>query len=163
MSILICYDGSPSARNAIVQAAAARLHGRVSILNVWERPLDVIPDSFGCAESGEGPSSKRLLEASHRRALELANEGRLLAEAHGLYAVAMTAPDRSSVWETILRVADSEFASMIVVGSHPRGTPGPTLASVSAAVLEHSSRPVLMIPMAVESEIQEPVGAASAY
>ena len=56
-------------------------------------------------------------------------------------------PNRSSIWKTILDLADEVDASLIVAGTH--GTTavesGP-LGSVSNALVHHAHRPVLLVP-----------------
>jgi nucleotide-binding universal stress UspA family protein len=59
-------------------------------------------------------------------------EGAELARRHGLDAEARAVPAVPSVWETIVRVADEEDASAIVLGSRGlRGLRALTLGSVS--------------------------------
>ncbi len=47
MSILICYDGSPSAKRAVSVASATLPHGHATLLHVWEPPAAFLADAFG--------------------------------------------------------------------------------------------------------------------
>ena len=152
MSVLICYDGSPSARNAILSAADALGPCEATLLHLWNPPIDVLPDSFGYTRDHSDVSTRELTSRSEQRAREIAEEGRQLAHDHGLTADPLVRPIAATAWETVLEVADERDSSIIIVGAHPRGRPGPSLSSVSAAILEHSSRPVLVIPMQTPHE-----------
>jgi nucleotide-binding universal stress UspA family protein len=156
MSVLISYDGSPSAKVAVVSAAATLDQAvfprhDVTLLHVWNGPM-AATDSFNYKEDPDAPSTERLVEASERRAQETIEEGRRLAMDYGLMPDTLIVRNESSVPATILRVAEEQGSSLIVLGAHPHGTPGPTLDSVSAAVIAGSTRPVLVIPMSTAGE-----------
>ncbi len=149
MSLLLCYDGSPSARHAVVCAAEVIAHASpaaqdVTLLYVWNQPTEAA-DSFSF--KSEGLPTERLEQLAKRRAEELVEEGCQIAAGHGLIARARIAPAKQSIAATITRVANEENSSMIVVGAHQCGLPGPTLESTSAALVATASRPVLVVPM----------------
>lgn len=151
MSVLICYDGSPSSRLAVASAAAMLAQSGVSrdgvtLLHVWHQPRPAT-DSFSYRGEPQTVSAEELTDGAANDARELLEAGRDLATEHGLTPELLTAPKQVSVAATILRVAEQQSSSLIVLGAHPHGTPGPTLDSVSAAVIAASSRPVLVIPM----------------
>ncbi len=156
MSVLICYDGSPSAKLAVASAAAiiARAgvpRDDVTLLHVWHEPRPAT-DSFSYRGDPQTVPSEKLIDRAANDARELLEAGRHLAIEHGLTPAVLTAPKQVSVAATILRVAEQQNSSLIVLGAHPHGTPGPTLDSVSAAVIAASTRPVLVIPMAAVVE-----------
>lgn len=151
MSVLICYDGSPSAKAAVLSAATtltqrALPRQEVALLHVWNRPTPAT-DSFSYGEGPGTPSSEQLIAMAERGAQEIVQEGRDLAMGQGLVASTLLAPNTGSVAATILQIAEEQDSSLIVLGAHPHGTPGPTLDSISTAVIAGSSRPVLVIPM----------------
>ena len=47
MSIVVCYDGSASAKSAIAKVAAVMGSEHAVVLNVWSAPEAVHADSFG--------------------------------------------------------------------------------------------------------------------
>jgi nucleotide-binding universal stress UspA family protein len=152
MTVLICYDGSPSAKVAVISAAttldqAVFPRHDVTILNVWNEPLQAPTDSFSYKDDPHPPSGESLIDIAECRAQETVAEGKRLAMQHGLMPHTLVACNESSVAHTILRMADRCDSSLIILGAHPHGTPGPTLDSVSAAVVAGSSRPVMVIPM----------------
>ncbi|MGC9220840.1 MAG: universal stress protein [Solirubrobacteraceae bacterium] len=145
-NVLICYDGSPSARTAVAQASSLMCHRKVTLLHVWNPVAVAVTDSSDFSHDHLSLSDEQLNELTRRRAKEIAEEGRELGIDHGLEVNTLVAGNEGSEWETILRIADERDASLIVLGARERGVPGPTLNSVSTEVLEHSTRPVLVIP-----------------
>src|SRR5205809_5710560 len=112
--VLICYDGSEGARNAIT-AAAALLVGRAAvILNVG--PLAPVAEAYAAAGSGAADLDRRV----HADALALADEGALAREA-GIRAEARAGLD-TPTWRGVAGVADEIGAAAIVLGS--RGLTG---------------------------------------
>ena len=75
MPVLICYDGSPSARRALSVAASALDGAPVVLLNIWNPPQRVLADSFGLAESPAGPSYTELERLTVERAAEILADG----------------------------------------------------------------------------------------
>ena len=152
MSVLICYDGSPSAKVAVVSAAAMFDQAvfpegdGVTLLHVWNGPMPAT-DSFNYKDDPDAPSDDRLVDVAERGAQATIEEGRGLAVGHRLVLDTLIVRNESSVSATILRVAEEQDSSLIVLGAHPHGTPGPTLDRVSTAVIAGSTRPVLVIPM----------------
>lgn len=151
MSVLICYDGSPSSKLAVSRAAATLAQAMfprhdITLLHVWNGPRPTA-DSFSYREDPDAPSAGRLIEQAERSAQKLIEEGRRLAAEHGVTPKTLIARNEVSVPATILRTATEQDSSLIVLGAHPHGTPGPTLDSISTAVIAGSKRPVLVIPM----------------
>ena len=147
MSILICYDGSPSARRAL-EVAGHTLGGTPAVLlHVWNPPERIIADAFGVGVHEHAPTYEHLEELSKRRADEVLAEGLSLAEQLRLSATGRLERDQSTVWKTIVGVADELTAELIVCGTHGRTAVEPDLlGSVSNALVHHTTRPVLVVP-----------------
>lgn len=127
MSLLICFDGSPSARYAVKNAARAMeeavcSRNDVTVLCVWDEPFAVPTDSSCFREDPAGPSAEHLLDLAEGRATEVVQEGRRLAVNHRLMPHTMVACNISTAAATILRVADEQDASLIIVGAHTRNS-----------------------------------------
>jgi nucleotide-binding universal stress UspA family protein len=149
--ILIAFDGSPASRQAVTDAA--RLLGARSalVVTVWEPGL-----AYTVPEAGtEGllptpmvdPSvALSVDEAVHSRADRVAGEGAELARSLGLDAKPLAVPDERHVPETILRVAEENGATAIVVGS--RGLSGFRArleGSTTKGLLKDASCPVIVV------------------
>ena len=154
--VLICYDGSPTAKRAIPAAHALLGHKRVTVLHVWQPPKEFMqPDWFGGFTAPAGPPIAQLERLALDRAEQVTHEGVELARSAGFSAGARTEPGVGSVWRTIINVARELDTAVIVVGERGLSTvQSVLLGSVSNAVVHHSHRPVLVIPRADASHEQ---------
>ena len=148
MSTLICYDGSASARRALEVAHRSLGHDEAVLLHVYNPPDAVLADAFSTrSDPASGTSPGRLEELAGERADEVVQEGARIAGELGVAVQVRLARSHSSVWQTILDVADDVDADLIVAGTH--GTTAVSehaLGSVSGGLVHHSHRPVLIVP-----------------
>jgi nucleotide-binding universal stress UspA family protein len=146
-TLLIAYDGSADAQTAL-EFAARTFPGREAVLlTIWE-PLMA---QLGVAEAFVGAVATEDEEkVVERSAEQVAEAGAKLASEAGLKATARWESEGAqSVWQTVERVADELDADLIITGS--RGLTGLhslLVGSVSAKVLRHAQRPVLVVPSA---------------
>jgi len=147
--VLLCYDGSENAAAAI--ASAGRILGprKAVVLTVWE-PVAVW-QPYDPATALTAPLSKLasralgLDEIARDLAEERAGAGSNLARQAGFEAQGRTVGGKP--WRAICDVADDIDAEPIVVGA--RGLSriqSALLGSVSAAVVQHAWRSVLVVP-----------------
>ena len=146
--VLLCFDGSENARQAI-SAAGAVLGSRTAIvLSVWEpaallTSLDPIGDVVGEVTG----IYKEMDEIGAQLANRQASEGTAGAHRAGFEAEALTAQGKP--WAEILRVAeDHDVAAIVLGGGGLARLSSIVLGSVSARVLHNCPRPVLVIPAA---------------
>jgi nucleotide-binding universal stress UspA family protein len=146
MSILLCYDGSPSSKRAVATAAGVLAGEHAVVLHVWNQPERHLADAFSTRE-GAGPSYEDLVRHVRGRAEKIADEGLALARTLGLDGEAQAEPAEASVWRAILDVAEREDASLIVAGTHGE-TPvqRAPLGSISSALAHHADRALLIVP-----------------
>ncbi|MFZ5797527.1 MAG: universal stress protein [Desulfobulbus sp.] len=135
--ILVAYDGSASAKNALAVAADIAKKDKC-----WIKVLAVVPDYQGdldligvsnIKETIEGPGQKLLTEAKQ------------LAEGHGVHVY--TNLEQGEPYERIVQVAAEEKCDLIVMGrsglSHLERT---LMGGVTARVIGHTDKNVLIVP-----------------
>ncbi len=148
--ILIAFDGSTAARQAVTDTAWFAQPRRALVLTVWDGALAYAmvspPPDLTMAPAADPASVLDIGDELGRRAERVAAEGAELARSLGLDAQPLATPAAGDIAATILEVARERHAAAIVVGS--RGLNG-LLArlegSTSRAVLKHASCPVLIV------------------
>jgi MFS family permease/nucleotide-binding universal stress UspA family protein len=141
--VVFGYDGSDLAACAIEQAASQLPQGRCAlVVCVWQP-----------AHVGFTPVDKKHFDADQagevRQAAEsTAAHGASLAQKAGFVADSI-AMEAAPTWKGIVAAAQESDASLIVLGPHRRsGLVGHLQGSVAAAVIAHSTIPVMAIPEA---------------
>ena len=138
--VLIAYDGSDHAKEAIKQAGAQLRTPRKAVVVAAFEPLGSIP--FWGAPAAIVPDE--LFEQVRSEAAKTADEGAELAVGVGFDAESK-ATEGLRTWQAILDAAEEADAGMIVLGSHGRGSVGSTvMGSVATAVAQHAHLPVLI-------------------
>ena len=143
--LVLCYDGSAAARQAIERAGHLFPGEHALVVTVWQ-PTAVL-GSF--AWSGATASMVNFVELDRAGAEDggrVAAEGARIAREAGLHAEPIAIEATGAVWKTILETADARDASAIILGS--RGLAGlraMLLGSVSTAVVHHADRPILIV------------------
>ena len=145
--ILICYDGSPDAQAAITHAGKL-MHGEsATVLTVWEPFIDVMARAGAGMAYWDGVDLDEIDAESERTARARAEEGVELARAASLNPQPRTRTRGATIAETILSEADDVNARTIVLGTRGlTGLKSLMLGSVSHAVLQHTDRPVIVVP-----------------
>lgn len=147
MATLICYDESPSAQHSLRAAAGALGNSPAVLLHVWNPPERVLADAFGLRDDDHDPSYEQLEELVKQRADEVLATGQTLAQHLGVTVTVRQERNRSTIWKTILEVADEINADLIVTGTHGNtAVQSGLLGSVSNALVHNSQRAVLVVP-----------------
>ena len=147
MSIVICYDGSASAKRSLAVAERVLGHEPAVLLHVWSPPDRMAADAFAIRDD-DTPTYDQLEASARERAHEVLGEGKSLAEELGFAVTPRDERSPSSVSDTILEIADELDADLIVAGT--RGTTAVAdqlLGSVSNTLVHHARRPVLVVPV----------------
>jgi nucleotide-binding universal stress UspA family protein len=146
--ILLAYDGSASATQAI--ATAHELLGDVpaTVVHVWDPPVDFLPtDPFGGLQAWSPTQVAELESMILERANRILEEGVNLASQAGFDADGRLERTSDAPWKGILEAAEELDARLIVVGARGHSTvESLVLGTVSNAVVHHSKRAVLVIP-----------------
>ncbi len=148
--VLLAFDGSAAARQAVADAARLLSTRRAVVLTVYEPALAYAavagtPD-VSMAPAVDPATALELGDELREHAERVARQGAELARSVGLDAEPLATSDGGGVARTILRVADERHAVSIVVGS--RGLTGLRArleGSTSRAVLKHANCPVLVV------------------
>jgi nucleotide-binding universal stress UspA family protein len=145
---LLCFDGSGDAAAAIAKAGELLGPRPAVVLSVWEPvrvwepwdPATIISAPLDRLLGKELDLDQIVAELARDKA-----ERGALARAAGFEATARVA--RGKTWEAICRAADELDAEPIVIGSRGLGrAQSALLGSVSAAVIAHAKRVVLVGP-----------------
>ena len=149
--VLVCFDGSPDSQRALDVAAELFGDRPLTILTVWEPLAEVMAWSgAGTALTTVTPDTARVDDASLRAASACADSGAERARRAGLDAQARVTMAQGSVAHTILADGDRLGADVIVLGTRGlRGLKSALLGSVSHAVVQRASRPVMVVRASV--------------
>lgn len=152
--VLIAYDGSPHAREAVAEAGRV-LGGRPAVVaTACTSFRDAAPAALLAMPAEAVGEAVDDLDAVEREAAErLAGEGAALAREAGLDASARAVQQGGPHFSAIVDCAEEVDAAVIVMGSRGRSAlAAAMLGSVSTGVLNHTRRPVLVVrgPEALE-------------
>ena len=138
--VLLAYDGSELAAFAIERAGLELETGREALVAVVWHPADV----------GFTPVDGRHLHAAtgvevQEAAEQTAAHGASLAEAAGFRARGL-AVEATPTWQGVIDAAKEHEVGLLVFGAHRRsGLKGHLFGSVTAATLDHTDVPVLVV------------------
>lgn len=148
--ILIAFDGSAAARQAVTDAAWFTQPRRALVLTVWDATVGyamVAPSPDVTLAPAVDPAA--VLDMDKQlgvRAQQVAGEGAELARSLGLDAQPLAMPAGGDVATTILDAAREHDAAAIVIGSRGlNGLRARLEGSTSKRVLRHASCPVLIV------------------
>ena len=145
--VLFCFDGSDSSQQALAAAGALLRPGDAVILTVWQTMATQLLASGGFAEWGYLPDEGDLDAQEQAAAVAAAEAGATLARRHGWQAQARVVNSQSTIWQTVIEVADELDAALIVLGARGRNAAKRALlGSVVESVLHHSHRLALIAP-----------------
>ncbi len=147
--VLIAYDGSPAADEAIA-AVGRLLSGKPAlVVHAWESPLR--HSVSGRALSGAPVAELRQVSGDfetwlRETAQATVEDGAGLARNAGLEASGEAVESSSTAWRVLTATAETHDATVIVAGSQGHGRVASVLlGSVSAGLVHHAERPVLII------------------
>lgn len=155
--IVLCYDGSVSAKHAITTAHGIVGQSPALLLHVWEPPANYLgPDPFGGIETWSGPQIVELEAMALERANRTVEYGVELARDAGFTVDGRLERSTSAVWRAILDVADEADAQLIVAGARGLSAlQSMLLGSVTTPLVHHSMRPILVVPLPPEAKAAE--------
>jgi nucleotide-binding universal stress UspA family protein len=148
--ILIAFDGSAAARQAVTDAAWFAQPRRALVLTVWDGALvygmAAPPPDVTMTPAVDPATMLDMDRELGRRAEHIASEGAELARSLGLDAQPLAMADGGDIATTILDVAREHNVAAIVVGSRGlNGLRARLEGSTSKGVMKRASCPVLIV------------------
>jgi nucleotide-binding universal stress UspA family protein len=148
--VIIGYDGSPMAEQAVREAAALFAPRPALVITVWEAgrvfeaattpAFEAPPVTLGLPTGLE--ADQEVADAAQRTA----EQGESLAHELGLEATGLAVADQGTVADTLIRQADEHQAQAIVLGTHSRRRlVKQLLGSTSHDVLKRATCPVVLV------------------
>ncbi len=135
--ILVAYDGSPSAQNALSLASHLAREDKS-----WIKVLAVVPPYLGDLDLLGVTDIKATIAGSGQ---DLLAEAKQLADREGIHI--LTNLEQGEPYEQIVHVAEEESCDLIVMGRRGKGKMERALiGSVTARVIGHTNKDVLVIP-----------------
>jgi nucleotide-binding universal stress UspA family protein len=148
--VLIAFDGSGPARQAMTEAARLLAPHRTIVVTVWEPNLAYMtaaaPPDIAMTPVVEPEAVLSVEQGLRENAERVAREGAELAHSFGLDAEPLAVSDDGDIAHTLVNLAREHKASAIVVGS--RGLSGIRArleGSTSKGVLKRAPCPVLVV------------------
>jgi nucleotide-binding universal stress UspA family protein len=146
--ILICYDGSQSARAAL-EAAAEVFAPRPAVVVCYWEPFATGGKRFGVKILELVQDAESINEREDELAQQIAAEGAAAAQAAGFGAEALASKIDGPIEEAILLHADEIDAAAIVLGARSRSTiRSLILGDIANEVAQRATRPVFLTPSA---------------
>jgi nucleotide-binding universal stress UspA family protein len=149
--VVLAYDGSAEAENALREAVALFGHRPLIVASVWEPGLAMVSMTPPAGEPTMGympdPEEMAAIDrAQSGHAGDVAEAGARLARELGATAEALSMADSASVAGTLIAIAEERDARAIVVGSRGLGgIKARVLGSTSRKLLHDTHRPVLVV------------------
>lgn len=135
--ILVAFDGSVPAKNALIQAARIAREDKS-----WIKVLAVIPPYEGDLELIGVSNIKEIIEGPGRKILA---EAREIADREDVHI--LTNLEQGEPYEKIVHIADDENCDLIVMGQHGLSNlERELMGGVTARVIGFTERNVLVVP-----------------
>jgi nucleotide-binding universal stress UspA family protein len=142
--VIICYDGSPEATEAVDYVAALFPGGSAVIVSVWKPVIEEVVAPSALAPPVADPVEAR--QSTRRAAIEAARDGVRRAESAGLSAESIVIETTGPMWKAIEDVASTHDALLIACGTRRSGMKSALPGNLANALVQHASRPVLIVP-----------------
>jgi nucleotide-binding universal stress UspA family protein len=143
--LIVCYDGSEEAREALNFAAELFPAARALVVTIW---TPVVEEALSAAARPPAGDLSEANESEERAARRLANEGARRASEAGLRAEPLAIKANGPIWLAIDAIAEKQDARLIVCGTRRTGLRSALPGNLSTALVNNASRPVVVVPSA---------------
>lgn len=151
-NVLIAYDGSDVADDAVDAAAELLPGARARILTAWETPV------YWGAALGPDQLIGPLIDVEadvHDTAVTICERGVVRAHERGLDPVALPLPCERGIGTTIIDASHSGDTDLVVLGTHGHSPFSRAMLGTTAHfVVQHADLPVLVVPLS--ADVQQP-------
>lgn len=146
--LILAYDGSDDAANAIANAARLFAPRPALVVHVFEGLADrLVHAGLPGLTSRLEEAAADLAEQERDEGERLAQQGAELARSAGFEAEPVAAVQSENAWHTLLGIAVTHDGCAMVAGSRGRsGIRSALLGSVSTGLVQHGSLPMLIVP-----------------
>jgi nucleotide-binding universal stress UspA family protein len=141
--VIVCYDGSTAAIEALEYTAAVLPSADAIVVAVWRDVTEEL------ASSGTAPPAGDPVEANtvaRRAAKEAAREGAERAQAAGFRAEGLAVQAEGALWRAIEEIAEERDALFIACGTSRSGIKTVLPGDLANALVQHASRAVFVVP-----------------
>jgi nucleotide-binding universal stress UspA family protein len=143
--VILCYDGSPEAAEAIAHAGEL-LRGRPAIVvSAWK---EILEETLSTAMTRPVADLVDANKRERESAEQFATQGVRLAERAGFRAQPLVVKADGPLWEAIELVAEEHDAKLVVCGTGRSGIKAALPGNLASALANHASRPLLVVPSA---------------
>ena len=144
--VIVGYDGSDDARAAVMVVGEMLGAHPVVLAHAWYSPLTPsYSEAYALAPAAGNVKDDALERAYRAHAEEIAEDGIDFAAQHGVDARPAVVNHQAGAWRELAALAEAEHAALSVVGSRGRGAIAGLFGSVSAGLVHHAERPVLVV------------------
>jgi nucleotide-binding universal stress UspA family protein len=144
-SVILCYDGSKEAGEAVAHAAELLPGWPAIVVSVWK---PIIEEALSTPMTPPVADPVDANERQRKSAEQIAGQGVRLASRAGLQAKPLVVEADGPLWEAIELVAEEHDAKVIVSGTRRSGVKAALPGNLASALVAHASRPVLVVPSA---------------
>jgi nucleotide-binding universal stress UspA family protein len=141
--VILCYDRSDAATDAVTYAAALLPGARALVVSVWK---PVAEEALSPAAKPPPSDTADINEESREAALQVAHLGARQATAAGLDAEPVAVEVLGRTWEAIELLAEERDAQLIVCGTGRAGVKSLLPGDLPGALVDHASVAVLVVP-----------------
>jgi nucleotide-binding universal stress UspA family protein len=143
--LMICYDASEASIDAL-EYAAMLLPGAPALVVTLFKP--VIEEALAPAARPPVADPAEAETTPKRAAEQIAANGARRASAAGLNAEPLPVEATGPLWEAVELLAEKHDVVLVVCGTNRSGVRSALPGSLSHALVNHLSRPVLVVPSA---------------
>ncbi len=143
--LLLCYDGSDSAKHAIEIAGELFDPRPALVFHFWESWVAEAPALASLSRTVEGMAAE-LDEIGEDLSSKVAGDGVELADQAGFDATGLSERAVGPGWMAVRDAANQHECAAIVIGSRGLTGVSAALGSVSNGCVHNSRRPVLVVP-----------------